>query len=123
MRYRVRAKDGGGELDFESFRQVEEAWLLGLIDPDDEVLEEGKARWRKAGSIPLLVSARRSSEQVWRGTWFLWTLIGILGATVALSLMAKPALEFKIAGVVVAFLVASLMIHVSVRAWERRKPH
>ncbi len=122
MRYRVRTRDGG-ELDYASFGQVEQAWLMGLIDPDDELLEEGKTRWRKAGSIPLLVSARRSSEQVWRGTWFLWTLIGIFGATVGLTLLSKKELEFKIAGVVVAFGVASLMAHISVKAWERRKPH
>lgn len=122
MRYRVRTRDGG-ELDYASFGQVEQAWLLGLIDPDDELLEEGKSRWRKAGSIPLLVSARRSSEQVWRGTWFFWTLIGIIGATVGLALLGREEFELKVAGVVVAFGIASLMVHVSVRAWERRKPH
>lgn len=122
MRYRVRTRDGG-ELDYASFGQVEQAWLLGLIDPDDELLEEGRSRWRKAGSIPLLISARRSSEQVWRGTWFLWTLIGIIGATVGLALLSREELELKVAGVLVAFGIASLMVHVSVRAWERRKPH
>lgn len=122
MRYRVRTRDGG-ELDYASFGQVEQAWLMGLIDPDDELLEEGRSRWRKAGSIPLLISARRSSEQVWRGTWFLWTLIGIIGATVGLGLLSREELEFKVAGVLVAFGIASLMVHVTVRAWERRKPH
>lgn len=122
MRYRIRTKDGG-ELDYASFGQVEQAWLLGLIDPEDEVLEEGKTKWRRAGSIPLLVSARRTSEQVWRGTWFLWTLIGLVGATVGLSLLSKPGLEFKVAGLVVTFGVASLMVHVTVKAWDRRKPH
>jgi hypothetical protein len=122
MKYRVRTRDGG-ELDYTSFGQVEQAWLMGLIEPDDEVLEEGKTRWRKAGSIPLLISARRSSEQVWAGSWFLWTLIGIFGATVGLGLLSQKELEYKAAGAVVAFGIASLMIHVSVKAWDRRKPH
>lgn len=122
MKYRVRTRDGG-ELDYTSFGQVEQAWLMGLIEPDDEVLEEGKTRWRKAGSIPLLISARRSSEQVWAGSWFLWTLIGIFGATIGLGLLSQSELEYKAAGAVVAFGVASLMIHVSVKAWDRRKPH
>jgi len=122
MKYRVRTRDGG-ELDYTSFGQVEQAWLMGLIEPEDEVLEEGKTRWRKAGSIPLLISARRSSEQVWAGSWFLWTLIGIFGATIGLGLLSQSELEYKAAGAVVAFGVASLMIHVSVKAWDRRKPH
>jgi hypothetical protein len=122
MKYRVRTRDGG-ELDYLSFGQVEQAWLLGLIDPDDEVVEEGRTRGRRAGDIPLLVSARRSSEQVWRGTWFLWTLIGIFGATVGLSLIGQKELELKVAGIVVVFGVTSLMIRVSAKAWERRKPH
>ena len=122
MKYRVRTKDGG-ELDYVSFGQVEQAWLLGLIEPDDMVFEEGKARGRRAGDIPLLVTARRSSEQVWVGSWFLWTLIGIFGATAGLALLGHPSIEAKAAGVAVVFGVASLMIHVSAKAWQRRKPH
>lgn len=122
MRYRVRTRDGG-ELDYASFGQVEQAWLLGLIDPDDEVLEEGKSRWRKASSIPLLVSARRSSEQVWQGTWFGWVLLWIAGATVAIVLISQKRLDYVMAGAVLAFAIASLMIRVTVKAWERRKPH
>ena len=82
MKYRVRSKEG--ELEYESFGQVEKAWLMGLIDPSDELLEEGHTKWRRADSIPLLVSARRSGDQVWMGTWFLWTLFGVIGGSMAL---------------------------------------
>lgn len=119
MKYRVRSKEGG-ELEYSSFGQVEQAWLLGLIDPEDEVLEEGKTVWRKASSIPLLVNARRSGEQVWVGTWFAWTLLGVAGGTIALVLFHR---HNYVAGMIVAFVVAGLMIRITVNAYERRKPH
>jgi len=121
MRYKVRSKDG--ELDFPSFKEVEQAWLMGLIEPDDELLEEGKTVWRKAGTVPLLAKARRTGEQAWGGAWFLWTLIGVIGGSVALWLLNEKALEMKIAGVVVAFVVALVMIKVTQRAFQRSKPH
>jgi hypothetical protein len=121
MKYRVRSKEG--ELEYSSFGQVEQAWLLGLIDPDDEILEQGQTKWRKANSIPLLVNARRSGEQVWVGTWFVWTLIGVVGGTIALVLLNSAEMTQKIGGVVVAFVVGGLMIKVTMNAYERRKPH
>lgn len=121
MKYRVRSKEG--ELEYESFGQVEKAWLLGLIDPDDEILEEGHTKWRKANTIPLLVNAQRSGEQVWVGTWFAWTLIGVAGGTIALVLLNSAEWPKRIAGVVVAFIVAGLMLKVTMNAYSRRKPH
>lgn len=121
MKFRVRSKEG--ELEYESFGQVEKAWLLGLIDPDDEILEEGHTKWRKANTIPLLVNARRSGEQVWVGSWFAWTLIGVAGGTIALVLLNSSSWTQRIAGVVVAFVVAGLMLKVTMNAYARRKPH
>lgn len=122
MKYRVRSKDGG-EIECTSFGQVEQAWLMGLIEPDDELLEEGKTMWRKASSYPLLVQARRTGEQAWGGAWFLWIIIGVSGATIALSLLAQPDMTSKVGGVVLAFGVASLMFNVTQRASKRAKPH
>lgn len=53
MRYRVRTQDG--ELGFANIAELSKAWQLGLIEPDDEVLEEGHQLWRKAGTLPFLV--------------------------------------------------------------------
>ncbi len=111
---------------------------MGLIEPEDELLEEGKTMWRKANTFPLLVRARRSGDQVWLGTWFAWVLIGVVGGTISLVLLtAGPfsmkvgggseislsPLEMKIAGVVLAFVVAGLMLRVTVNAQKRSKPY
>lgn len=122
MKFRVRSKDGG-ELEYESFGQVEQAWLMGFVEPDDELLEEGKTKWRKASSFPLLVQARRSGDQVWMGSWFLWIILGVAGATYALVLLGHPELEHKIAGVVMGFGVAMAMLKITLNAHARRKPH
>ncbi len=87
MKYRVRNQDG--ELSYESFGQVEQAWLMGLVEPSDEILEEGKTQWRRADSYPVLARARRHGDDVWGGAWFLWALIGVVGATVALILIKE----------------------------------
>lgn len=53
MPYRVRTKDG--ELTYPTIAELSQAWQLGMVDPEDEVLEDGKQLWRKAGSLPFLV--------------------------------------------------------------------
>ena len=47
-----------GELEYESILHVEQAYLSGLVDPEDEVLEEGGTLWRKAATLPNLARAR-----------------------------------------------------------------
>ncbi len=61
MRYRVRTPEG--ELEYPSLRDVEQAYVQGLVDPQDEVLEEGSTLWRKAESLPTLARARRTLFQ------------------------------------------------------------
>jgi hypothetical protein len=53
MPYRVRTEDG--ELIYPTIAELSKAWHLGMVDPEDEVLEEGKEKWRKAGTLPFLV--------------------------------------------------------------------
>jgi hypothetical protein len=121
MRYRVRSTEG--ELEFESFGQMEQAWLMGLVGPDDEVLEEGKNAWRKASTIALLTKAERTGDQVWNGTWFLWVLFGVIGATISLVLLRQDDWPSRATGFGIAFFVAALMFNVTRKAYERRKPH
>lgn len=118
MKYRVRNQEG--EIEFQSFGQLEQAWLMGLVEPSDEVLEDGKTLWRRADAIPLLAKARRHGDNVWGGAWFLWTLIGVAGGTIALVLFHQGN---YLLGLVVSFVVAALMIKVTVDAQKRRDPH
>lgn len=118
MKFKVRTPEG--ELDFQSFGEVEKAWLMGLVGPDDELLEDGKQNWRKASSYPLLVQARRTGEQAWGGSWFLWTVIGILLAS-GTGWLIKMG-ENLYAGVL-GLMTAMVMIHVTVRAAKRSRPH
>ncbi len=57
MKYTVKNKDG--ELTYGSMEEVKTAYVLGLVEPEDEILEEGAKVARKAGAIPLLVTAKK----------------------------------------------------------------
>jgi hypothetical protein len=118
MKFKVRTPEG--ELQFQSFGEVERAWLMGLVGPDDELLEDGKTSWRKASSFPLLVHARRTGEQAWGGTWFLWTVIGILLGSAALWLIKEGQYLY---GGTLGVMTAMVMVHVTVRAAQRSRPH
>ena len=118
MKYTVRNKDG--QLEYSSFGQVEQAWLMGFVEPADEILEEGKTLWRRADSYPLLMQARRHGDDVWNGAWFLWALIGVVGATIALVLFKE---KMWLPAMIVSFVVAGLMFNVTMKAQQRRKPH
>lgn len=125
MKYRVRNQDG--EIEFQNFGQLEEAYLMGLVEPTDEVLQEGHQNWRRADSYALLARARRHGDNVWGGAWFLWVLIGVAGATVALVLFKRAATEkndlYWALGFLIAIADVVLMTRVTVNAQKRRDPH
>lgn len=116
MKYTVKNKDG--ELTYGSMEEVKTAYVLGLVEAEDEVLEEGATLWRKAGAIPLLVTARkvnvaRGESNVLRG----W----VIGALV----LAFFAFYFLIKGVwlwggLTAFGVVAMLAQV-VRLSAKRK--
>jgi hypothetical protein len=116
MRYTVKTPEG--ELTFNSFGEVERAWLQHLIDPEDEIQEEGSTRWRKASSFPVLVRARRESPRVWGGSQALWILLGIVLASAALYLIAKGKLLY---GLVASLAVGLLLTQVTYRAFKRTR--
>ncbi len=117
MRYIVRTPEG--ELTFNSFGEVERAWLQGLVEPDDEIREEGATKWRKASTLPLLVQARRRGDALWGGTQSAWIIIAIVFASAALYFIAKGRTWF---GLMIAFVLALLLTRVTYRAFKRSRP-
>lgn len=117
MRYVVRTPEG--ELTFNSFGEVEKAWLQGLVEPDDEIREEGASKWRKASTLPLLVQARRQGDAVWGGTQSAWIVVSIALASAALYSIAKGRTWL---GLAIAFALALLLTRVTYRAFKRRRP-
>jgi len=118
MKYTVRSKDG--ELVYSSFGAVEHAWLAGLIGPEDELLEEGTTKWRRADSFPLLVRARRQGNQVWGGTQAAWIMIAVVFGSLALYLLVHG--NYLIGGVV-AIIVTTVLFRVTYAASKRTNPH
>jgi len=118
MKFRVRNQDG--ELTFESFGAVEQAWLQGLVGPEDEILEDGATKWRQAKTFPLLVQARRHGDAVWGGTQALWIF-----ATVALGSFALYTIingRWWIA-LLVTVVLCLILGRVTYQAFNRSKPH
>jgi hypothetical protein len=117
MRYTVRTQEG--ELTFNSFGEVERAFLQGLVDPEDEIREEGASTWRKASSIPLLVQARRRGDAVWGGTQAAWIMIAVIFGSIALYMIAKGRIAL---GLGLAVILSLLLTRVTYRAFKRTRP-
>lgn len=118
MKHTVRSKDG--ELTYESFGAVEKAWLMGLIDPDDEIREDGSERWRKAGALPILRAAKRRSEGTFDGNQIALSIVGIGGGSIALYLLE---IGNYLWGGVVALAVGAMVTQLVTRIIKKRKPH
>lgn len=116
MRYRVRNADG--ELEFESAAQLEAAWRAGFVEPEDEVLEEGRSEWRKAKALPLLqqASAARRPRRV--APWLVYLAVGLTGGGFALWRLAQ---DDYVVGLIAAFVVAGLLVKVTTEVQQRRR--
>jgi hypothetical protein len=118
MRYRVRTPEG--ELEYPNLREVEQAYVAGLVDPEDEVLEEGATLWRKAGSLPTLVQAqrRRGGTKASGASQGVTILIASVLAVFALLLVRRGQGVF---GLLLAIAIASLLFRVTVNAFRRKR--
>ncbi|WP_224370374.1 hypothetical protein [Hyalangium versicolor] len=87
MRYRVRTPDG--ELEYESLLHVEQAYVAGLVAPEDEVLEEGGTLWRKAASLPNLARAKKPANKAFNRNQTLTILVAVALGICALLLMRR----------------------------------
>lgn len=114
MRYRVRTPEG--ELEYENLLEVERAYVSGLVEPEDEVLEEGGTLWRKAATIPALVRARstgvRSNSQ----------LLSIVFAAVAgLFALLLLKMGYGLWALAPALIAASMAGRVTYKTFNRRR--
>ncbi|MBU8899938.1 hypothetical protein DRW03_00160 [Corallococcus sp. H22C18031201] len=119
MPYQVRTPDG--ELTYPTLGDVEQAYVQGLISPEDEVREEGASAWRHAGSIPALANARDKTQELLARRAQIYTVgLGVLMGTVAAILLLRGHLYVtSVIGIVLAFLTASLFTRVAYRAYVR----
>ena len=127
MKYLVRMPDNpNGVLEYGSMREVEQAYLNGLIGPEDEIKEINAEKWRKAKSMAVLANARRHGNQVWGGTQFLWMMVTVVMGSLAFWLIQRGvrdnAYAYTISGMLLAIGLAALLMRVTASAFKRSKP-
>lgn len=121
MKYKVRS--GGGELEYASFEQLEEAARMGFVEPDDEFLREGETEWKKVSSQPRLLQGRRATS-MFANPLVRWIALAIMIALFAAwaihqgSTQDKP--ELWAAGLTAAFVSAGILFKVTSAAQRRR---
>ena len=117
-KWRVRTADG--ELSFTNFLEVEQAYLNNMVGPDDELLEEGATKWRKASSYPLLVQAekRRTKDSRFFTAQVAEIVIALVLAGVALYLVSRDLLW---PALVVGFAASAVMFRITARAFRGKK--
>ncbi len=103
MKYTVRNADGS--LEFENIHALASAYRMGMVDSDDEVQEQGKTNWRKAGAIPALVAAKKSQVSTLFDRRFLGVFIAI--ATALLALVFFQNGQYLLGGVAAVAVVLS----------------
>jgi hypothetical protein len=120
VKYRVRSKDG--ELEYESFKQVEEATQMGFVDPEDELLREGEAEWKKVSSQPALMKGKRARAGL--SPLVRWVVLAVVGALFAFWAIHKGSTEDKpelwAAGLTAAFASAGVLFKVTADSQRRR---
>jgi hypothetical protein len=117
MRYRVRTPEG--ELEYESILHVEQAYVAGLVDPEDEVLEEGGTLWRKAATIPHLARARRPASS--KGSNRQQSLIILIAVVLGLFALLLVWSGRGLLGLLVTLVAASLLWRVTAVAFRPKR--
>ena len=118
MAYRVRSPDG--ELMFPSLGDIERAYVQGLVDPDDEVREDGTEKWRKASSLPVLAQARKPQAQKDARSQKLTVLGAVAVGVLALVLIITgSSTNVRMLGVALALVVSGLLTRVTFKAYKR----
>jgi hypothetical protein len=116
MRYRVRTPEG--ELEYESILHVEQAYVAGLVAPEDEVLEEGGTLWRKAATIPNLARARKATPKPFDRNLALTIALAVVLGICALMLMRSGR---GMLALLVSLGVISLLWRVTFTAFRKKR--
>src|SRR4051812_10210039 len=105
MGYRVRSADG--ELHFPGIYDVEKAWMQGLVDPDDEIIEDGKSSGPLAKEHPYLTRQPARRQARFPSAQTLRTLfVAVMGvAALCFWQLSHLGLVLKLAIVAVMVLV------------------
>ena len=109
MKYRVRTSEG--ELQYDSYEQLQQAAATGMVEDDDEILAENKTEWAKASS--LIKRARRPSG--WLRPQLLWVYLALMLASVSLYFLLQRALLFGALSVFVLVMVLMKITNDQVR--------
>ena len=117
MRYRVRTPDG--ELDYTSMREVELAYLQGLVGPEDEVREEGQTLWRKAASIPVLARAKPVPKGLGFSAQAMTAILSVLFGFFSLMLLASDSPTRRGLGLMLALATAMMLGRITYKAFKR----
>lgn len=118
MGYRVRTPDG--ELAYPTLRDVEVAYTQGLVDPTDEVLEDGHTTWRKAASIPALARARPPSTGFMGRAQKVGVVTAVVLGAAALKLILSEEWGRRGAGIVLALVMSVVLMWLTASAARRR---
>jgi hypothetical protein len=115
MKYRVRTPEG--ELCFPSILELTKAYLMGLVEPNDEVQREGDTSWRKAASLPQLAQAKKPPRHFLADTHMRWALgLAILGSFAGFAFLRGASYMGML--LVLAFAVIGLQW---ITRWQRKK--
>ena len=116
MSYRVRNEHG--ELRFETFDDLRDAYLQRLVESDDEVLENGSTTWRKAGSFPTLARAldARPTALQREARWYVLAVV-LLASGAYFVIYGWNLVTFA----VVAAIVGSFVVWSTFASFRRRR--
>jgi hypothetical protein len=120
MPYRVRSADG--EVKFEQFADLEKAYRGGLVDPADEVLEEGREKWVKAGAIKLLAGSEPKASGLagmFADPEKRWYLIATV--LIAIGVAMALARSWWVAGVLGALVLVGLLAYTTRQSFKRKR--
>ena len=117
MKYTVKNKDG--ELTYGSLDELRTAYVLGLVEPEDEVLEENTRLWRKAGEIKLLVTAKKvTHDRGQSNQQRAWAIGALVMAIFCFYFVIKG---YWLIGGLTGFGVAALLFQVTTLAAKRKR--